>query len=128
VDPSIEDRQKSAIESAESILKSSFPDLIHSVFGYGAIDIDPRHLVVWVMLKGRPEDIPARAFPPNGPVWHLDPARTAKQRELIPTIVAMAGIVRECFRDVGWPDAHNVSVGFDSDERVERFGGWTYFK
>jgi hypothetical protein len=125
---SITERQESAVTAAMARLTQRFPDLVKTVFSYGATDIDPKHLVVWVLLAGPAEAIPAWLFPPTGSEWHLDESRTPEQRELIRLILEMAAGVRDCFREAGWPDADHVSVGFDSAERVESKGGWTYFK
>lgn len=97
------------------------------MFSYGAIDIDPKHLTVWVLLSGPEEGIPQWAFPPRaGQEWHLDEARwNEAQRALVPVLFEMAGDVRECFKRVRWPDADGVSVGFDSVDRAKRGGART---
>ena len=87
------------------------------------MDIDPSHLVVWVMLKGRPDALPAWFFPSG------DSERDAPlAKGLLPLVASSTAAVREELARVGWPDADRVDVGFDSYERVAQQGGWQYFR
>jgi hypothetical protein len=93
---------------------------IHSIFWYGAVDIDAKHCVVWVILSGPGEDqVPPWFFPSdsneNGPfkTW----AASVQSRIL------------ECFANAGWKDSWPPPrVGFESDDRVRAGGGLFYFK
>jgi hypothetical protein len=40
----------------------------------------------------------------------------------------MRDAVRACFAAQSWPAAQRVKVGFDSAERVNRSGGFNYFR
>lgn len=99
---------------------------VDSVFWYGAVDIDPGNLVVWVLLSGVPDDrLPEWFFPVEGQVagiqGNLDPALRAWLGHLRDT-------VRAEFSRAGWPNPGSVDVGFDSTHRVEQGGGWSYFR
>lgn len=102
------------------------PFRIDSVSWYGAVEIDPRNLVVWVLLSGAPdEQLPKWYFPVAGQLAglqdHLDVSLRAwldENREA----------VHEAFVDVAWPAPDTVRVGFDSTHRVESEGGYAYFK
>ena len=111
-----------AARAASRDLHERFPDLISRVFWYGAVGIHPRHLVVWVLLKGPPATLPAWFFPDDAAPG------AAIDEDLRDRLRNAADIVRSAFADRRWPDAGNVRVGFDSDERVAASGGWTYFK
>lgn len=112
-----------AVRRARRRLRKAHPNLVEHVFSYGAVDIDPKHLVVWVILKGAPEAIPAWFFPSGDP--GVDEPRA---QGLLPQITSCAAVVREELARVNWPDAGRADVGFDSDERVAQQGGWHYLK
>jgi hypothetical protein len=40
----------------------------------------------------------------------------------------LATSIRDRFESAGWPNEQQVRVMFDSAERVQRSGGWSYFK
>jgi hypothetical protein len=96
---------------------------VHSCFYYGAVDVDPKHLVVWVILTGAPDE--------ELPKWST-PEAAALSGNLDPSLVSWLGHLRQIVRDqfgVGqWPEAQNVQVLFDSEHRVRENGGWEYFK
>jgi hypothetical protein len=112
-----------AVERARRQLGRHSPERFASAFWYGAVDIDPAHLVVWVLLSGPPDELPVWYFP--GPA-HADGGRY--DAALSAEIDNMRGIVLACFAREGWPDAERVRVGFDSQARVDAEGGWHYFK
>ena len=104
-------------------LVRAWPDLVKTVIWYGAVDLNVKHLVVWVILKGPPEELPKWFFPSGDP--RLDePQAKGKLDQLN----AMAATVRGAFAKQGWPNAAGIHVGFESDERVAESGGWEYFK
>jgi hypothetical protein len=100
---------------------------VATCFHYGAVDIDPKHLVVWVLLDGAPdEELPEWFFVD---LYEDDADQT---RRLGPALVGwlerLRACVRQDFDDAGWPNAENVHVGFDSSHRVASRGGFHYFK
>lgn len=113
----------SAIAIAQRELPLRHAARFSSVFAYGAVDIDPKHLVVWVLLTGNPDDLPAWYFPHRD---HVDPGQY--DADLLTGIDAMRSAVVDCFAREGWPDAQHIHVGFDSADRVAAEGGWAYFK
>jgi hypothetical protein len=91
-----------------------------SVLHYGAVDIDPRHLVVWILLDGRgAEQVPGWYAPGSGA--DLPPGWDA-------ALVALADEVRTAFAQDAWPDPASIRVLVDADARVRAGGGWSYFR
>jgi hypothetical protein len=93
------------------------------LFHYGAVDIDSKYLVVWVILTGgRDEELPEWSTPESaGLQSKLDPG-------LVSWMEHLRQVVRDQFGAVDWPDADNVDVLFDSEHRIRENGGWEYFK
>lgn len=107
---------------ADERARKANPVLVNGVFWYGAVDIDPAHLVVWVMLNGPQEDLPCWFFPSG-----RREADEASACGLLDELYDLAGLVRRTFEETGWPRS-DVRVGFESDERARGQGGWQYFK
>jgi hypothetical protein len=127
---SLSERRDKATEAARERLQQAFPHLVGAVFSYGAVEFGAGHLAVWVLLFGPEDEIPEWFFPPaRKPEWDMIPPEVPKERSaLIPLLHEMAQEVRECFHAHDWPGADDVRVGFDSMQRVNRKGGWEYFK
>jgi hypothetical protein len=101
--------------------------VVDSVFHYGAVDIDPRHLVVWVLLSGADDEQLPKWFFGRG----VDAEQSQADRlgpELESALMEMQAVVRHELEAVGWPSADRARVGFDSSHRVDAGGGWHYFK
>jgi hypothetical protein len=111
-----------SVAEARQLLMTRYGELVAAVLHYGAVDIDPKHLVVWVLLATPPEATPEWCFYPD------PPAGAAIADELRAKLLDMQSIVRSCLEQRGWPDAAHAAVGFDSEERVAAGGGWQYFK
>ena len=96
---------------------------VDACFHYGAVDISPQHLVVWVLLAGAPDN--------ELPEWST-PESASHSATLDPSLVTwmkhLRQIVRDEFAAVRWPEAGGVRVLFDSEHRVREGGGWKYFK
>ena len=111
-----------ALDEAQRELAALFPARVASTDWYGAVEVDPVHLVVWVLLNGDPEDVPVWYFPDKDqPGDRYDPALLADIRSMRETVVA-------AFARNGWPDADRMKVGFESTARVTAGGGRLYFK
>lgn len=110
-----------ALASARLTGQTAAGARVSTVFWYGAVDIDPLHLVVWVLLDGRqPEELP-RWLLDDGADQRLDPA-------LLDACVTWRHEIRDLFAQADWPDPNGVRVGFDSEQRVSDGGGWNYFR
>lgn len=97
---------------------------VATVFHYGAVDIDPKNLIVWVLLEGRPDD--------EIPAWlDLSPTlRTSLRPEHVDYdwLLGIRSEIQRAFRDAGWPDPAGPDVAVDSEHRVDAGGGWNYFR
>jgi hypothetical protein len=93
-----------------------------SAFWYGAVNIAPEHLTVWVLLQGDPADLPEWYFPPQ------DQQDGPYAQPLLADLEDMREIVIACFTRAGWANPERVNVGFDSETRVVAGGGWHYFR
>src|SRR3954471_4760950 len=57
--------------------------VVETVFWYGAVDIDPRHAVVWLLLSApREYPLPAWFCPTDGP-WSADPQQATLDAEFL---------------------------------------------
>ena len=118
-------RAARAVRSARKNLVGLESDGVRvaSVFHYGAVDIDPKHLVVWVLLSGRPDE--------ELPTWLLVtptllPDLRPKGIDFDWLLGLRQAIMRE-LADRQWPTAL-VRVIIDSEHRVQTNGGWNYFR
>jgi hypothetical protein len=106
------------VAQVRAVLAASHPHLVEHVFGYGGDG-----LVVWILLRGAPDDLPAWYFPDRGAPSGPYPAAVLTQIGDLYELAA-AEVAR-----VGWPGPGGVSIGFDSAERVAAAGGgWVYFR
>jgi len=99
---------------------------VASIFCYGAVEIDPKYLTIWVILCGPSERIV--------PEWYtIDkfPKDEAKTLALDPQVVSFFKDLRSeilgLLKEEGWTYA-DPFVGFESGQRVSDGGGWHYFK
>jgi hypothetical protein len=100
---------------------------VQTCIHYGAVEIDPKHLVVWLLLAGAPDDQLPEWFSPGAPAdhpgrnQHLDPS-------LVSWLESLRRGIRAEFAASQWPEPDSVQVLFDSDHRVQEGGGFWYFK
>ena len=93
---------------------------VDALLHYGAVDISPSNLVVWILLAGRSDD--------QLPEW------TVITDTMSPETIAsgwLSGLRTEIvarFACAQWPDPEQILVLADSAHRVETQGGWSYFK
>ena len=122
---------ESAVTRAGQVLKDRSVDGIHAhvtgVFWYGAVHINPKHCVVWVILRGAESE----AIPPwyfgGGPLNPVSGDSPPLKQETIACLERMADEIQRLFREESWA-WEKPRIGFESDERVQRGGGWHYFK
>lgn len=95
---------------------------VKTAIWYGAVDINPKYLVVWILLAGADDDeLPKWASPESATDSGMDPHVTQWMNRL-------RRIVRAEFETASWPDAASITVMFDSEHRVAEGGGFWYFK
>jgi hypothetical protein len=100
---------------------------VECVLWYGAVDIDTRHAVVWVLLSAPDDDaLPAWFSPAEGDST-VDPQQAAVDPEILSWMRELQEELRNEFTSRGWPSTPALSVRFDSAARVEA-RGWEYFK
>jgi hypothetical protein len=104
-----------AVRSARGQIKGrQLGDIaVAEVFHYGAVDIETRHLVVWVMLDGEPTNLPEWWAAADEPTGRFPDA-------LEKWLSQLRDEVRAEFAKRSWPDAASVDVMFDSAERGPR--------
>lgn len=56
-----------AVEESREEIVRIWPELVKTVFWYGAVDLNTTHLVVWVILNGEPDELPEWFFPSGNP-------------------------------------------------------------
>jgi hypothetical protein len=95
---------------------------VTTIFYYGAVEIDTRHLTIWVLLEGAP--------PGELPTWWSpeSSAPGSSDAECDSWLRGLATEIRSLLNAVDWPDGSHATVLFDSDERVREGGGFFYFK
>lgn len=97
---------------------------VDAVFHYGAVDIDPRHLVVWILLSGKDDD--------QLPEWLAVQFGPAQQPDSCPIdyqwLVELRTEIVRRFAEADWPTPEQIAVYADSSHRVKAHGGWFYFK
>lgn len=112
---------------------------VDAVFSYGAVDIDPKHVVVWVLLSGRPDtELPEWYFPASidtlsflksTPLLGSDERKNLHLDDSVDAACrSWAEEIRSAFAPTGWPASESIRVGFDSSHRVTEGGGWNYFQ
>jgi len=100
---------------------------VDSLISYGAADIDPKHLVVWVLLVGPPaSELPAWFAPADGES-SADPQQSGVDPDLLVWMRELREEVRAAFDRCGWTSASRIPVLFDSADRV-REEGFDYFR
>jgi len=89
---------------------------VDGLFHYGAVDLDPQLLVVWILLSGKPDEQLPQWLPvvPGAvdPVCPVDYAWLAELR---------AQIVQR-FAAAGWPRPQDIAVYADGAHRVDAAG------
>lgn len=97
-----------AIDRVQVVVATRCPKLSSSFF-YGAIGIDPKHLVIWFIFA---TDIQKEEAEKNGLLGELD------RRS------------RNALREEGYPLSviEHIYVSFASDEEIKRGGGHAFFK
>jgi hypothetical protein len=95
-----------------------------TVFHYGAVDINPKYLVVWILLDGPRSD--------EVPEWlSVSPVLLESLRPEYPDydwLLSVRAEVVSAFEEHDWPNASAISVNVESEPRVAASGGWFYFK
>jgi hypothetical protein len=95
---------------------------VDGLLHYGAVDFDPQHLVVWILLSGKPDE--------QLPEWmqivpgQVNPACQIDYQWLL----ELREHIVQRFLEADWPRPQEIKVFVDSSNRVEAAGGGSYFK
>jgi hypothetical protein len=117
-----------ALAAAEETLvgRSHGAVAVESLLWYGAVEIDTRHAVVWVLLSAPDDEVLPRWFSPAEGTWSGDPQQAALDPETLSWMREVQNEARSEFTRRGWPSTPTLAVMFDSHARV-RARGWQYF-
>ncbi len=122
---------KKAVRRAQKLLRSrqapEFNAKVDYLLWYGAVDIDPKYCVVWIILSGPDSElIPAMLMPARD-----EKSRRRATEALSPKdcqwLEELAAAVEREFRACGW-EWQTPNIGIESAERVKRGGGFFYFR
>lgn len=122
---------KNAVRRANKLLRSRRAPNLDAKVGYlswyGAVEIDPKHCVVWIIVTGPDSQrIPAML----NPIRDDKSLRRAKEHlsvEDCKWLEDLAVVVEDEFRACGW-EWQTPRVGIESAERVKSGGGFDYFR
>jgi hypothetical protein len=89
---------------------------------YGAVDPDPQHLVVWILLSGKPDE--------QLPEWmQVAPEQVNPDCQIDHQwLLALREHIVHRFLGADWPRAQEIRVFADSSNRVDAGRGFFYFK
>ena len=94
--------------------------MVQSVFSYGAVDVHPEQLTVWIILDGSSSMILPEWWFPRPDQIEIDP-------DVRSWVLDLVTEVRDRFGRSGWPSSSSIRVGIEAAERVADGGGWDYF-
>lgn len=122
---------KKAVRRAKKLLHSRRAPTLNTkvdyLFWYGAVEIDPKHCVVWIIVSGPDsESIPAMLNPMRDEK-SLRRAKDHLSMEDCKWLEDLAVVVEEEFRAGGW-EWQTPKIGIEAAERVKRGGGFDYFR
>jgi hypothetical protein len=95
---------------------------VEGLVHYGAVDLHPQHLVVWILLSGKPDE--------QLPEWmqvvpeQVNPGRPIDYQWLL----QLRDHIVHRFLGADWPQAQEIRVFAYSSNRVDAGGGFLYFK
>ena len=122
---------KKAVSRARKLLRSrrapEFDAKVDYLLWYGAVDIDPKHCVVWILLNGpESQHVPAMLMP----VREEKSQRRAREKLSVKDcqwLEELAVVVEGEFSASGWKWP-TPNIGIESSERVKLGGGFHYFR
>jgi hypothetical protein len=111
------------IDEASTELRGTQRDgvRVDGLFHYGAVDLDPRLLVVWILLSGKSD----HQLPEWMPIVPGHPEASCQID--YQWLVELRDHIVQRFAAAGWPRPHDIAVYADSSRRVDAAGG-NYFK
>jgi hypothetical protein len=122
---------KRAVRRARRLLHSrqapEFDAKVDYLLWYGAVDIDPKHCVVWIILSGPDSQLIPAMLIPAREEKSLRRARDHLSFRDCQWLEELAAVVEGEFRACGWEWA-TPKIGIESAERVKLGGGFSYFR
>lgn len=124
--PENRERAAAAVRAANAELTGRERDGVRVdwVWHYGAVHIHTAHLVVWIMLSGRPDDELPEWLAITPDLLGTTTSRAADAAWLLD----LRQVVVDAFAEQGWPEAERVRVCAESTHRAGSNGGFLYFK
>jgi hypothetical protein len=122
---------KKAVRRARKLLYSrqapEFDAKVDYLLWYGAVDIDPKYCVVWIILSGRDSTVVPAMLMPARDEKSLRRAREHLSPKDCQWLEEVAAVVEGEFRACGW-EWQTPNIGIESSERVKFGGGFSYFR